>query len=381
MANEQHLKILRQGVDAWNGWRRIEQVDPDLSGADLSGALLEYANFSGADLRGAILESAKLLGATFDGAKLEGCTLESALTGCNFMWVDLRGRNLSGMLLDSTHFDDSDLRGARLSDVSLLAASLMGTDLRDADLKNSDLVAADLSFAKLSGANLRGCSLGMAFLVDTDLAGADLAEASLDRTILANLDLSVARGLREVEHEGPSSVGTDTLERTLAAVGSDGKRLRDVEAFFRGAGVAEHLIAHFRSRAGTSQPSRETYIICSRRDAGFAQMLFEELQTRRVRCWLDLQTRSASSTPILSRMSGRRTRTILCASTRALATEWAQEVIAGAMSLERRGDDGFLVVDLDGCLGDGGSRQHAAWLRSRMAADMSKLANGDITRR
>ena len=51
MADEEHLKIIRQGAAAWNDWRENE---PDLRGADLSGAnlkgtILLKANLSGAD--------------------------------------------------------------------------------------------------------------------------------------------------------------------------------------------------------------------------------------------------------------------------------------------------------------------------------------------
>ena len=39
MANEEHLAILKQGVDTWNRWRQ-EKLDvvPDLDGADLMNA-------------------------------------------------------------------------------------------------------------------------------------------------------------------------------------------------------------------------------------------------------------------------------------------------------------------------------------------------------
>jgi hypothetical protein len=37
MANEEHLAVLRQGVDAWNAWRKEHpDVVPDLSEVDLS---------------------------------------------------------------------------------------------------------------------------------------------------------------------------------------------------------------------------------------------------------------------------------------------------------------------------------------------------------
>ena len=40
MANQEHLDILKRGVEAWNAWRK-EQPDewPDLSNTDLSEAL------------------------------------------------------------------------------------------------------------------------------------------------------------------------------------------------------------------------------------------------------------------------------------------------------------------------------------------------------
>jgi hypothetical protein len=69
MANEEHVKRLKQGVEGWNKWRddnemaqavrpewrRDDPVRPDLSGAilinaDLGGANLSDANLSGANL-------------------------------------------------------------------------------------------------------------------------------------------------------------------------------------------------------------------------------------------------------------------------------------------------------------------------------------------
>ena len=49
MPNAEHLKILKDGVAAWNKWRETaNHLDPNLSGADLTRANLSHANLRGA---------------------------------------------------------------------------------------------------------------------------------------------------------------------------------------------------------------------------------------------------------------------------------------------------------------------------------------------
>ena len=72
MANEEHLKILRQGVEQWNKWRLENAIKPDLSDADLILANLTAANLSGANLTGANLSYANLSDANLSGANLSG---------------------------------------------------------------------------------------------------------------------------------------------------------------------------------------------------------------------------------------------------------------------------------------------------------------------
>ena len=44
MANEEHLAILKQGVEVWNGWRLVNKdIQPDLSLANLAGATSDWA--------------------------------------------------------------------------------------------------------------------------------------------------------------------------------------------------------------------------------------------------------------------------------------------------------------------------------------------------
>ena len=70
-APSEHLKIIRQGVDAWNEWRKQNpELKPDLRKADLRPVSLEGADLRGADLWMADLEGAKLHGADLRDAHL-----------------------------------------------------------------------------------------------------------------------------------------------------------------------------------------------------------------------------------------------------------------------------------------------------------------------
>ena len=75
MANEEHLAILRQGVEVWNKWREGNPyIRPDLSNATLpsflGGANLVEADLSEANLRGSYLVEAALMGADLARANL-----------------------------------------------------------------------------------------------------------------------------------------------------------------------------------------------------------------------------------------------------------------------------------------------------------------------
>ena len=61
MANQEHLNILKQGVEVWNKWREEHgNTRPDLSGADLMEFKLNKIDFSGTHLSRANLNNAFL---------------------------------------------------------------------------------------------------------------------------------------------------------------------------------------------------------------------------------------------------------------------------------------------------------------------------------
>jgi Pentapeptide repeats (8 copies) len=169
MANEEHLKILKQGVEQWNKWREEnESIKPDLQVADLRGANLNGANLSDAELNGAKLFDAELFEANLSGANLSRAYLVGArLIGANLSGADLGGADLSGAYLIGADLIGAKLRGASLGDVDLQCANLTSADLTDADLSRTGLVETDFTNATITGCRTYGASVWNVTLVGT----------------------------------------------------------------------------------------------------------------------------------------------------------------------------------------------------------------------
>jgi uncharacterized protein YjbI with pentapeptide repeats len=183
MANADHLKILREGVDAWNAWREASSIIPDLRGANLSGADLHEV-----DLFGAYVSEADLCGADLSRAGLG----EAKLDGANLNGANLNGANLRGTNLGLAYLIETNLSGAVLVGADLSEADLSRADLSRADLSGADLGLAHLNGANLNGADLRGTNLNGAVLVGADLTGADLTKANLMGASLLEADITNA---------------------------------------------------------------------------------------------------------------------------------------------------------------------------------------------
>jgi len=125
MANPEHLRKLKEGVEAWNLWRRADfyRAQPDLSRADLTwadlhGAILSEANFSGANLTGADLSEAHLGVADLSRTNFSGANLRGAnLTGANLRGASLSKAQFANSLLSSTVLGNVDLSSAQGLDV------------------------------------------------------------------------------------------------------------------------------------------------------------------------------------------------------------------------------------------------------------------------
>jgi uncharacterized protein YjbI with pentapeptide repeats len=172
MANEEHLKILEDGVYAWNEWRKNNpHIKPDLKGVRLHKIDLQGINLEGATLLKADLQEVNLIGAKLKGADLRGVRLNKSKLGR----VDLSGRDLK-----DANFFEANLKNANLSGANLSGAVIQGANLLNANLSRVDLRGNDLSFTAFTGANLSR----------TNLSGRDLSGKSFKQVIFvgANLD-------------------------------------------------------------------------------------------------------------------------------------------------------------------------------------------------
>jgi uncharacterized protein YjbI with pentapeptide repeats len=233
VANPEHVAIINQGLGAWDRWRadNPEQV-PDLEFADLSATHLRNANLCEAVLRDANLQEADLGGADLREANL----MEADLYWANLQRADLRQADLREADLTNAGLDSADLREANLREANLSWANLQRADLRQADLREADLREANLS-------------------------GADLSGAKVGWTIFAAADLSVAKGFEMIQHDGPSTIGIDTIYRS-------GGRISDI--FLRGAGVPDNFITYVGSIIGNPIEFYSCFISYSSTDQDFA---------------------------------------------------------------------------------------------------------------
>jgi len=301
MANPEHLKILKQGVPAWNEWReKNHEVRPDLTEADLVAVDLGTP-----DLRGENRHPANLTDA------------------------DLRGANLQLADLRQVYLDGAVLVGANLYQVDLQDAVGPRADLSGANLGKANLTRASLRWANLCGVNLTGADLWQTNLYSSDLSDANLTDAVVGRTIFADNDLSTVIGLETTMHGGPSSIGIDTIYKSRGNI---------PEVFLRGCGVPEDFITYMKSLVGKAVEFYSCFISYSSKDDDFAQRLHADLQQKGVRCWFapeDLKigdkfrTRIDESIRIYDKL-------MVILSENSIRSSWIEEEVEATLEKERK---------------------------------------------
>lgn len=158
----------------------------DLSGAELAGAVLPFANLNRLNLSEADLSRAHLGGANL---------AKSYLSCTNLSGANLNSVNLDGADLFEANLSGADLTHANLSKANLNGADLRGCCLNGADLSEADLSGVNLNVGDLVGANLRGAKLGKAKLLGADLRQADLSRADLSGTEVTPTELEKVKSL------------------------------------------------------------------------------------------------------------------------------------------------------------------------------------------
>jgi uncharacterized protein YjbI with pentapeptide repeats len=233
---EELIALLQKGdIDGFNEMRRnrgrIEMFAVDLSGltltgADLSGIVMEKADLSGADLTDTILARTDLSGADlsetrltgamaiqirlrdawiedtvfdeadlsqadFGDAELHRCSFrEAVLTKARFKRANLVGCDFTDVEASEAKFSGATTEGCRFVRSQFRETSFKGTVLKGADLSGSEFPQARLREANLSGATFGGASFTSADLTQVVLTGADLTDADFRRADLTGVDFT-----------------------------------------------------------------------------------------------------------------------------------------------------------------------------------------------
>lgn len=253
MANEQHLQHLLRGARSWNAWRRAHpEIQIELKNAALSGMDLTKYNLMKADLTKATIHFANLTGAALIEAQLNYALLYGAT-----------------------------LREANLTKARFVKTRLWGVDFHRADLSEAQLNEAQLNEANLTSATLTNTSFRRAKLNHTllkypKLEDTDFTKATIGFTVFGDIDLRGAKVLETLEHQGPSTIGVDTLLRSEGQI---------PEIFLRKAGLSDTFIEYAHSLAESPIKYYTCFISYSNQNENFARRLYADLQSENVRCW------------------------------------------------------------------------------------------------
>ncbi len=241
--------IRRNEVERELDSARKEQRVPKFSGKRMRGADLAGIDFTSSHVSDSGPFTSELLGVDLRNARLCGCNLSGA---------DLASANLRG----------ANLRGSNLSAANLYTALLESADMQAADLSGANLRSAEMQLVMVRGANFEGAKFGLTSLGGIDLSGA------------INLDLAT--------HSRPSSVSSETLRLTAAALAGKTKpERRAVLRFLSNSGVDDGLIDVVRSWIGMPIEFHSVFLSHSSLDKIFARKLYTDLRNVGVSCWFD----------------------------------------------------------------------------------------------
>lgn len=372
MANPEHLKILEQGVDAWNEWSKKQSWLKDvIIGNVLFQNSTTGANFSGADLSNRSLMKANLFHAIFDDANIsnsdfrdaslgEASFINASLVNANFMNADMRGVNLFGAKLRDADFRYADLSGSNLMGCDLTGGNFQGANLSNVDFTGSNLSDTHTTFssgaiksvtvqnlhgANLSFANLKSAILEYADLSNANLQGVDLEAARFKKTILNNTNLCNAKNLLSCKHGGPSVIDYNTIIKSKSLP----------KEFLNGCGLNDWQIESAKLSQPDLRPDQISYIIStieklrignpvqihnlfisySHSDSKFIEHLEKHLKNRKVLFWRDVHDATAGPLEkVVVRAMKQNPVVLIVLSKASTKSDWVQFEVRKARELE-----------------------------------------------
>jgi uncharacterized protein YjbI with pentapeptide repeats len=292
MAEPEHLRILKMGMQHWNQWRDSNaDIKPDLSHAQL-----DHADLSGLDLSHGNLNSAKMINVDLSGAELSHADLRGA---------DLRRALLrKGLGMPFTEDLSGDPRGLMSNLVQEIGTDGIWRILNRGDsdsrvaLPDPFVVQCMMPISsRFYNARFDGADLRRAIIVGSDLQGVSLSKATFGGTIL-DCDLSQVTGLDDCNHSSPSvlsPLALRTLPRPAPISFLRGFGLSDWEisivSLYDQTLTNEQLVGILYKvnelRASAPLQYYSVFISYSHADEGFANRLYSHLQDRGIRCWYD----------------------------------------------------------------------------------------------
>ena len=239
MANPDHIKWLREGVEAWNKRREKQHFFPDFKEAIIP-----------VELRGSSYKEPKPY-----YFSLEGINLRNAdFCGASLMGLDLRGVNLQR----------ARLQGADLSRADLSGADLIGADFSNANLQRVEFNKVVAHETRFIGANLNGAKLqGITGLDQADFTNANLMQAEIEgvnfrqATLLgANIAYTEFRKIILDYREVPMEKSPPRLSKEIKSIGHIVRRWRSLENYYKsgmtGSSSNEERVLYFRGERAKS---------------------------------------------------------------------------------------------------------------------------------
>ena len=302
MANEEQVKILRQGVEVWNKWRK---ENPDAK-INLVEANLKRANLRGANLR------------------------EANLRKADFIEADLR---------------EVDFTYAHLMEAEFGLANLMESTLRNANLERTHLHLSVLVQSVFTNANL---------------TQTDFYEATIGETIFANTDLSRALCLDTVHHEISSPISDDTLalskgkihEAFLRGCGLSDWAIESAKLYNPELTNEEIIKIQYKIydlRATRAIQIAPLFISYSHADKLFVDYLDKAFTEKGVRFWRDIHDATAGRLETQIDRAIRQNPTVLLVlSKNSIKSDWVEHEVRKARELEKElGRDALCPIALD----------------------------------